>query len=205
MINASNEAHMKRISPEYNFINFVADLKRHENSAKVLLQLQYYSEIHVSIVMFNCWSAAVGQGRLSKGELQQLLAVVSVWHQDVFLALKRLQGLMAKSQLSNNLKTQIIQMVESAEQGEYLMLTDLIAKRPSTAKVTLQKMIDACKNIAVYCKLQQVTISNELIDLFYQLVACVFPQVDLRETHQHCFKILKEELMSGVKQGNIFA
>lgn len=175
------------------FLNFVNKLETQENAYKALAQLRQQSELQFSLLLFCCWFAQTGQGRLTKVELQDLRILSLVWHDNIVRTLQKFKQKIQVTRFNEEIKNYVTTSLQYAENSELLMLTDTPLKYVRTTRTPQQRLMDACKNIALYCKMQEIAIDASLIETFYQLLACIFPAVDLMDTHQTCRKIFCEE------------
>lgn len=190
-------------STDCNLLRFVSKLQEKSIIQKIKIQLQEYPDIQYSMILFCCWHAEMGQGRLTRQELQQLQTAVFDWHLRITQKLINLITPLNEMRLSK-LKEMVASYIEISEQDELSLLNDVLVKFTKLNRSPQQKLTEACKNIMLYCKLQNIAITANLCELFYQLLACVFPTIDLLETHAICQKIFNEESDITAKQEKLF-
>lgn len=175
--------YQKDVLPDHPFWHFVTRMHEQDNTRQVLLQLQQYHEIQLNLLLFCCWFANAGQGRLSRSDMQKLIASTTTWHQRIVNVLNKLH-LTTKNY--DTLKKPIFDYLQLAEQIEQLMLTDVNIRFVRLSRTPNQKLIDACKNIGTYLRCYQVPIDPLLCELFYNLLVRIFPTLELKEIYKTC-------------------
>ena len=188
--------------PDHAFWRFI--MKTHETDLahKILQPLQAISTLQINLLLFCCWFAQAGQGRLNKQDVQALIVATASWHDRIILPLQKLQSQIIALQL-NDLADTIADELQYAEHIEQLMLIDVPVKFTRTSRTPSQKLNDACKNIAVYCKTAHIFLSNASCENIFHLLATVFPRIDLNELRKTCQAILLSEAAQPASQGRL--
>lgn len=178
--------------PDHPFWRFITTIRAQETIRGALSQAELYPAIQINLLLFCCWFAQAGRGRLTKQDLLQLIAATTPWHERI---LKPLQDLPQHGAglLPSHLQQNIAAEIELAEHIEQLLLADVPIKFARAARNPSQKLGDACRNIALYCRMQQVPVNVSLNEAFYILLAGVFPKIDLLETQRTCQNLLPED------------
>lgn len=186
---------MQHSLPDHPFWRFNLALNAQESVRRALCQAQLYPAIQINLLLYCCWFAQAGRGRLTKNDIQQLSEVMATWHHRI---LKPLRELLQRTNSSPSLTLPELQKnisaeIELADHIEQLFLADVPIKFNRTSRNPSQKLSDACKNIVLYCRLQQIPINETLCDAFYELLAAVFPKIDLRETQKTVQTLLRQD------------
>jgi hypothetical protein len=179
--------------PDHPFRRFVTHLNEQKATWEILEKLRQNSAILLNLLLFCCWFATAGQGRLTKSDIQELIKIIAAWHERILPALSQLNDNCKKADLSDPLKQEILTSLKFAENIEQMMLTDVPIKFTRHSRTPQQKLTDACKNIVLYCKTQQIHIDTTLSEILFQLLANIFPKIDLLETQKIWKSILTNE------------
>lgn len=180
--------------PDHPFWRFNLALNAQESVRRALCQAQLYPAIQINLLLYCCWFAQAGRGRLTKHDIQQLSEVIATWHHRILKPLEELlQSANTPRKALLELQKNISAEIELADHIEQLFLADVPIKFNRTSRNPNQKLIDACKNMALYCRMQQVPINEGLSAAFYELLAAVFPKVDLRETQKAVQTLLLQD------------
>lgn len=158
-----------------------------------LLILQANHGLNINIILYCCWYAFRGQGRLSKTDLKQLLQVVQYWHDKVTVPLRRLRTSLKKSQhqqLFSAIYQDTLKYELFAEQVEQLLIADVFVYEVKPIRTSLQKIIDGCKNIVTYCQTIKISLAEEDQAEITELLAAIFNKVDRNDIVKYCKNVI---------------
>ncbi len=165
------------------FCTFVKRLQAQPLVNNTLLSLQQRLQLNINVLLFCCWIAERGLKPLNKKELRDILAVISPWHNQIVLALKKLRKCL-QQQVSkptlHKISKLIIEKEITANHIEQMILNDIMLK--SIAKRSPeQRFADACKNITVYCKELPNGMDHQDTEAIKQLLCAIFPYIDAEQ------------------------
>lgn len=189
--------------PDHAFWRFIIKIYEQEVAQTAMNQLRPNSAIQLNLLLFCCWFAQAGQGRLAKQDIQDLIAATSAWHDRIVLPLQKLQHQGKQEHLPEDLQQAIAAEVKFAEHIEQWLLIDVPIKFTRSARLPAQKLTDACKNIAAYCKTAQIFVNTATCEHIFHLLAAIFPAIDLLETQKTCRAILLNEAAQPLAQGRL--
>jgi uncharacterized protein (TIGR02444 family) len=162
------------------FCTFIKQIQAQPLVNNALLSLQQRLQLNINVLLFCCWVAERGLKPLNKTELRNILAIISPWHNQIVLALKKLrkhlQQQVSKPTLYKISKL-IIAKEKMANQIEQMILSDIMLK-PVTNRTPDQRFTDACKNITVYCKELPAGMDQQDTEAIKQLLMSIFPYID---------------------------
>jgi uncharacterized protein (TIGR02444 family) len=165
------------------FCTFIKQIQAQPLVNNALLSLQQRLQLNINVLLFCCWVAERGLKPLNKTELRNILAIISPWHNQIVLALKKLrkhlQQQVSKPTLYKISKL-IIAKEKMANQIEQMILSDIMLK-PVTNRTPDQKFTDACKNITVYCKELPAGMDQQDTEAIKQLLMSIFPYIDTEQ------------------------
>lgn len=185
---------------DHPFWRFSARLFEQKNLVRGLAMLEHEFGLNPNVLLFCCWFAHSGLGRLNKIDLQHLAAASSKWHECIVV---RLTHILQK--LKNSNKKKFLDFVAAfeaelklANHAEQLLLTEVEIKTSKHLRNNNLRLLDACKNVELYCKTQTYSINQTLYGALYPLIAISFPSIDLLETQKVCRSTLQIETESRV-------
>ncbi len=180
---------------DHPFWRFSTRLFEQQSLVQGLVALENEFGLNPNILLFCCWFANTGSGRLSKHDLQNLELTSSKWHECIVAQLTKIAAKL-KNAKNSRLKY-YLQPVESelklATHAEQLLLTEVEIKTSKHLRNSNLRLQDACKNVDLYCKIQTHSINQTLYATLYPLIAISFPTVDLLETQKVCRSILQAD------------
>ena len=122
-----------------DFWPFSLDVYRRNGVEAACLQLQDRDGLDVNCVLFCCWAAAAGFGRLSELELQAMVDVSKSWNQNVVVplrgvrrALKDMIGPAPEGPVAT-LRQSVKDLELEAEWYEQRLLGDFLTREPDAA------------------------------------------------------------------------
>jgi hypothetical protein len=187
--------------PDHPFWRFASKISAQEATGNILKSLEEH-HFKTNILLFCCWFAIAGQGRLSKSGMQKLVTTISLFHERILLPLQKLlltiKKLFPQSEILHkemNVNEALVQQIEQ------LMLTDAVVKYSRISRTPEQKLADTCKNIALFCRASLIHLEFATQQLLLQLLTLLFPQVTALEIQNNCqemFLEIKKE--PGLKQ-----
>lgn len=160
---------------------------------KALLQLQDKHGLNINLILYCCWYAFRGQGRLNKNELKDLIQCVQYWHDKVTLPLRRLRLVIKKYKEKTSLQslyTDILQHELFAEQVEQLLLADISVYQAKPIRTSLQKIMDSCKNIITYCQVIKVSLQEKDETEITEVLAAIFNKIDRNDIVKYCKNVI---------------
>ncbi|KPJ67405.1 MAG: hypothetical protein AMJ43_03865 [Coxiella sp. DG_40] len=168
--------------PEHPFCTFVKQVALQNHIKNILLNLQQRLKLNINILLFCCWVAQTGRKQFNKKDIQNISTAITPWHEQIVLTLKKLRKYLQQNTkpISHKISNIILEKEIIADQIEQLLLVDTIM-RPSYRRSAIQKLIDACKNISVYCKESHHAMDQQDTELIKQLLSLVFPTLDRKQ------------------------
>lgn len=188
--------------PDHAFWRFILKTYENEPARKTLVQIQQLAAVQINLLLFCCWFAQAGQGRLTRQDIQELIVATAPWHERIILSLQKLQQQTAAS-LFGDLDQEVQTELQFANHIEQLMLIDVPIRFTRNSRTPIQKLTDACKNIAMYCKTAQIFLSNTSCENVFHLLAAIFPKLDLLEVQKTSKAILLTEAAQPSAQGKL--
>lgn len=184
--------------PDHPFWRFATKLYEPANARVLLLELQYHGDFHPNLLLFCCWFASAGRGRIAKQDIQHLFAMTANWYERIILPLQQLQIPIQTGIFDAELRQEIYANLLLAERIEQLMLTELPLKYSRSPRNPTQKLVDACKNIVTYSKASPVVLNAVTVPIIQQLLARVFPTLEEPEIRVTTQTILVDENTIGI-------
>lgn len=159
------------------FWDFSLRFYANEAVQQICLVLQDHYHLNVNVVLFCCWLAQTGRGRLSERNVETLQHAVCSWHLNITEALRNLRKqLKAGKQFRLSKRVQREELI--AEQVEQLLLAETIIRTSRKQRPVIQKATDALISLRHCMILSGSTLALHDKLLFQQLIALLFPQVD---------------------------
>ncbi|MBA2653570.1 MAG: TIGR02444 family protein [Gammaproteobacteria bacterium] len=185
--------------PIHPFWNFSVKIYREPIVEESLITLQNERGLNVNIVLFCCWFALCDQGRIPKSDLKQILINIQPWHDRIVLPLRRIRQQL-KEQLNPpwpEIRNEILRQELASEQIEQLIMLEQYAYKTRPIRTTFQKIIDICKNIAVYCHLLQVYLDASDCSSISNVLGTIFSKIDHEDILRYCMEhLIEKELQS---------
>lgn len=182
---------------EHPFWKFSVAVYEQPGAQQSLLTLQDAHHLNVNLMLFCCWVAYNKQGRLVKKDIQELLAATHVWHEDLVVTLREMRNgikeIAASSVKYKRVRQAVLDTELMAEKIEQLLLIDNIIKPPYKVRSASQQLIDAARNLLMYCKALKVNLDITDCRNFVEVLAAVFPQFGKAEIIDQLQRILQQE------------
>jgi len=165
------------------FCTFIEQIQAQPLVNNALLSLQQRLQLNINVLLFCCWVAERGLKPLNKTELRDILLIISPWHNQIVLALKKLRKHLSQ-QVSKPTLYKISKLImakeNAANQIEQMILSDIMLK-PGANRTPEQRFADACKNITVYCKELPNGMDQQDTEAIKQLLTTIFPHIDTEQ------------------------
>jgi len=153
------------------------------------LALQERVGMNVNIILFICWLAKTGRGRLQKDDFIKIARLLNRWHLSITQCLRHMRRLVAKAFMPTTIQTckQVLLTNElAAEQIEQLMLANYFTQLIATQRTTLQKATDAVISISTYAKSLGIAYTTQDSQAIEQILMHIFPKIATNDLKQIC-------------------
>jgi uncharacterized protein (TIGR02444 family) len=165
-----------------------------------LLKFQNERGLNVNIVLFCIWYAFCDQGRLNKAEIKQILTRIQYWHDLVVVPLRRIRQQL--KEVSNSpwpaIRQDILKNELVCEQIEQLLFLDDFVNKTKPVKNNTQRLIDICKNIAMYSQLLRVYFDEKDCHEMGQILSVIFSKIDQETVLRYCIDHLIVKELQGI-------
>ena len=180
----------KLLLPKHPFWEFSMSVYSHPSVKEACLALQNRFDMNVNVLLFCCWLASTGKGRLTKQELQALLNIIDKWHRSITKSLRDVRySLAAFSKIKlplNKLRQSILENELLAEQVEQLMLAGSISKVSNDNLPPIKKLQDAIESLKLLTEVANKKLTEDDLVMFGQLLAGVFVNIPVSEVRSQC-------------------
>lgn len=153
------------------------------------LALQERIGMNVNIILFICWLAKTGRGRLQQNDFIKIAGLLNRWHLSITQCLRHMRRLIAKAFIPEKIQAckQIIFTNElAAEQIEQLMLANYFAQLVATQRTTLQKVTDSIASITTYARSLGIAYTEQDLQAIQQILMHIFPKIAINDLKQIC-------------------
>ena len=140
-------------SADTPFWTFSVALYDRPGVKEACLALQDRARIDVNLLLFCCWAAQEGKGRLTRAEIQSAMAVVAVWRVQVLQPLRRVRGRLRKGGApdESRLREDLLKAELAAERIEQRRLYAGLAQEPAArGRPADRRRADARYNCDIY-------------------------------------------------------
>ena len=144
--------------PQSDFWDFTLKIYGKEGVSPAVIALQDRHGLDVDILLFCCFLAATGKGRLDASDVSRARAVADPWQRDVVNAvrivrLKLKEGFQGTpAGLPETLRKEIFGQELAAERIEQMMLEAAVPRAADAGKSPDARLADAAHNLAAYLK-----------------------------------------------------
>ncbi len=174
------------------FWRFSINLYRHKAAEQACQQLNNRHGLNINIILFCCWAAVEGYGRLDRSDYQRAFAATNRWHEMVTLELRKLRKLVKQYGSADlSLYNDAFEDEFAAEQTEQLMLADTLMRPPLQKRNTPQRLTDAFANLVTYLKLLQVHPDDTDYAAIYSLLGFIFADIERGRMIKLCVPYIK--------------
>lgn len=145
--------------------------------------------MNVNVILFICWLANTGRGRLQKDDFIKIARLLNRWHLSITQCLRQMRRLVAKAFIPATIqacKQAIFTNELAAEQIEQLMLANCFTQLIANPRTTLQKATDAVVSITSYAKSLGLTYTKQDLEAIQQILMHIFPRISAGDLKQIC-------------------
>jgi len=158
-----------------------------ENVVKLAcLALQEQRGMNINIILFACWLAKTGRGRLHKSDYIHIATSLDHWHIGITQNLRQMRRTVSKTPALKPLKQTILTDELAAEHIEQLILINNFSRLATLKRAGLQKATDAVASLTTYAKFLEISLIEQDTQAIQQILHCVFPQVNDSDLDQLC-------------------
>jgi uncharacterized protein (TIGR02444 family) len=153
-------------TPENPFWDFTLVVYGRPGVKDACLALQDDAGLDVNLVLFCCWTAQEGKGRLTRAEIQSAMAVVAVWRVQVLQPLRRVRRRLSKTgpRDESRLREALLKVELGAEQIEQRRLyAGLIQESVAPGNPLDRRQSDARYNCDIYLDEMGVALDDALV------------------------------------------
>ncbi|MEE9451284.1 MAG: TIGR02444 family protein [Gammaproteobacteria bacterium] len=171
------------------FWEFSIAMYSQQEAKQGCLALQERLSMNVNIILFICWLAQTGRGRLQRNDFIKITHLLNRWHNAITQTLRGLRRLISKAFIPQNIqacKQDILSQEIAAEQIEQLMLAKHFEQLSSAPRTTLQKATDAVVSMRTYAKSIGVTYNEQDQQAIQQILTHVFAKISMGDLKQIC-------------------
>ena len=165
--------------PQHPLCKFADKLYADSNTSDILHTIRQRLELNLNIILFCCWSAKIGQKRLTKKDMRRTIANTLCWHEQIILPLHNMQQSLPAASESlpvNKISQSLLTIATNANHIEQIMLTETNLNMHH-ARDTSRQFTDAYNNIKVYCKELGIILTPDDNNIVTRLLAAIFPEV----------------------------
>jgi uncharacterized protein (TIGR02444 family) len=181
--------------PRNPFWDFSIKIYRHKIVEENLIALQDERGLNVNVLLFCFWYALTDQGRITREELRKLVISTQTWHERVVLPLRRIRRALKNFPVPpwTQIRSDIIKDELLSEQIEQQMMMDNHLYKSRPIRNNFQKIIDICKNVAVYCHLLNVFLDAEDCNKVSDILGAIFTKIDQQDIQRYCVEHLVDK------------
>ncbi|NKB46964.1 MAG: TIGR02444 family protein [Legionellales bacterium] len=175
--------------PEHPFWRFSCLVYQDRSLKSACLNLQDHLDMNVNIILFGCWLAANGRGRLQTTDFTKLEQLIAIWHQSITSKLRQFRQQLGRQVAANdnfNLISAVQQEELSAEHVEQLMLAQRAASILPRTRTGIQKACDAANSLQNYAHSLDVNLCLQERQWFADILQVIFNRVSAVNIHQLC-------------------
>jgi len=151
-----------------------------ENTIKLAcLALQEKQAMNVNIILFTCWLAKTGRGRLYKSDYTRMTALLHHWHLDITQRLRTMRRTVSKHASPPTLralKPLILNTELVSEQIEQLLLSNHFLRLNIHQRTHSQKAKEALASLNAYAKFLNATLTERDEQTIEQIVQIILHQ-----------------------------
>lgn len=185
--------------PIHPFWRFSVRIYSQSHVETSFLTLQNERGLNINVLLFCIWYGCNDQGRLSKVELRKMLCNIQSWHDLIVVPLRRIR-LQLKPITSpdwQEVRKVVLKHELVAEQIEQLIMIENLIFGTKPAKNNIQRIVDICKNIAVYYQVMHLSCDLRDGELISLILHTLFPKIDQKNILRYCMQnLVVKELQS---------
>ena len=175
--------------PEHPFWQFSCQLYQERSVKQACLGLQNQLGMNVNVVLFACWLAVSGRGRLQAADFTRIKRVIGHWHQSITAKLRHFRQQMSQQVAANddfNLVNAVQQDELVAEHIEQLLLAQGMSRTVMHERTGLQKVNDAIGSLQTYAKYLDVILRPAERQWCADILQAVFNRMPEAQVKQMC-------------------
>ena len=142
--------------------------------------LEKHQQLNRNLLLFCCWFAITGQGRLRQKDIRLLRKKIASWHNKVVLQLQQL------SSLPESAVTQYHKTLSLAQQFEQRLLADTITHVENNKQKDEQKLKNMFRNIKLYFDYLHIPLKDSEWQAIYALLGHYFPTFSADKIYAWC-------------------
>lgn len=175
--------------PDHPFWQFSCWVYQEHSLKFACLKLQDQLNMNVNFILFACWLATNGRGRLQVADFSRLDQLTATWRQFITLKLRSFRQSLARQVTAHN-RSNLINVVQqeelAAEQIEQLMLAHNFASILPRERTGLQKASDAANSLQNYAHHLDVNLRAEECRWLADILQAIFPRISTTDIEQLC-------------------
>jgi hypothetical protein len=181
---------------DHPFHRFMFQLIQNKNAQEAIEKLRKQSRSNPNLFLYSIWFAYAAYGRLQKIYFKNLLNAIYPWHDFISIPLTNLFNSILHSKKSLQwegvLKSIAAEILE-CESVEREFLANVLVPKKKLLRTDWQKCLDACFNLANYCKLMKLHLTESYRDYLVTLLQLAFDKLSLLEIN-HALKMTFAQL-----------
>ena len=142
--------------------------------------LNRHPSMNTNILLFSCWFAFSGQGRLRQKDFRLLRRTIATWHDKVISPLQQMPT------LSDSVTDELQKTLSLAQHIEQRLLTDTIMVVGNSQQKDQLKLKNVFRNIKLYCDYLHLTLKESGWQAIYTLLQELFPAIPAQQIHAWC-------------------
>ena len=181
--------------PDHPFWDFSLAVYGGEGIPEACLELQDAHGVDINVILFCCWLAETGRGRLEPAETAAMCAAVAEWHaiavRGVRAVRQRLKGGLAPApiELSEPLRRRLATIEVQLEHIEQLMLAGSVDRASDETRPRAARLAEAVGNVRGYFDAIDVAASAADAKSFTVILRAVFPDLAAGDVDQAAEKL----------------
>lgn len=162
-------------SYRHGFLQFCQNLHANHLTQPALATLKRHPQVNLSLLLFCCWFACTGQGRLRQKDIRLLRKTIAAWHDKIVQPLQQMQSSLIL------LKSELQQTLATAERIERQLLIDTLEAATNKKQKDLQRLKNALRNIKGYFDYLHTPLSEGDRHAVYTLLQTLFPDTTTQQ------------------------
>jgi len=175
--------------PSHPFWKYSLGVYKESGVKDACLSLQDRRALNVNVLLFSCWLASTGRGRLEKRDFQRIFFVIDRWHEGITESLRNIRNRLTgfgNPDWSHEVRKLVLEDELASEQVEQLLLADTIDRAAIEGRSVLQKATDAVTSLHVYAKAKKLIFDMKDYAAIHQLLSAVFPTISHKDIEMLC-------------------
>lgn len=174
--------------PAHPFWDFALPIHEAKGVGEACIGLQDRHGVDVNCILFCCWVAQSGRGRLGADGAAKMIEVTRAWNHDVVQALRAVRRLMrpgvppVDKAVSDSLRRRLLEVEIDCERAEIVTLGQAVDLPATEGAADEARAGDAVANLAAYFAALGVKPGAEDATAAATLLGAVFPDVPAERT-----------------------